>query len=274
MITFLQSVRIVPILLRAGLMMVWVTCVSGAYARQSGQTQLPPPISNLDALPFQTSAFTFVRIQYSFPPGTAGFSAGSWATDWPEADRHFSAQIQNLTGLSTNDPVALELTDPNLGRYPFIYIVEGGRMRLSDAEVVGLRDYLLGGGFLMVDDFWGSREWASLAAEFRRVFPDREPVELPRDHEIFRSPYPIGETPMVPNVGTARSANGFGEQDATEAHFRGLFDDTGRLMVVLCHNSDFGDAWEWDESPEYPRGISLGYAVPMGINIVAYALSH
>jgi len=187
---------------------------------------------------------------------------------------HLSALIERATGLSANDPVALELTDPGLGEYPFIYIVEGGMLRLSDGEVSSLRDYLLGGGFLMVDDFWGEREWESLAGQLRRVFPDREPIELQTDHELFRSLYQINEKAMLPNIAVLASENPTGEQGATEAHYRGLFDDTGRLMAVLCHNTDFGDAWEHAGNLRYPRDVLSEYALPMSLNIVVYALSH
>lgn len=146
---------------------------------------------------------------------------------------------------------------------------------MSDAEVAGLRNYLLGGGFLMVDDFWGEEEWESLGAELRRVFPNREPVELSSDHEIFRSFYEFKEKPHVPSFTALHQANAV-ENDAAEPHYFGFLDDTGRLMAVLCHNLDFGDAWESEHSPSpaYPREISLGRAVPMGVNIVVYALSH
>ena len=248
--------------------------VSAVHAQQSEQDrpggELPVPIKNPDDIQFKTSAFTFVRIQYSGVPNRV------WAIDWPAADRSFSAHVQNLTGLTTNgDGLVLELTDSNLSQYPFIYIVEGGRMSLSDAEVAGLRHYLLGGGFLMVDDFWGEEEWESLGGELRRVFPNREPVELSTEHEIFRSFYEFNEKPQVPSLWASQQGNTSERESATaEPHYFGLLDDTGRLMAILCHNSDFGDAWEYARSPLYPRELSLGRGVPMGVNVVVYALSH
>ena len=245
-----------------------VVCASGLRGQQTESDlpeELPAPIGNPDEIQFKTPDFTFVRISYSEPPG-------SWNTDWPAADRRFSAHVRNLTGLSTNvDGLVLELTDPNVSQYPFIYIVEGGRMRLSDSEVAGLRDYLLGGGFLMVDDFWGEEEWESLTSELRQVFPDLEPIELQIDHEIFRNLYEFSEIPQVPDFPTVLRGN---LPPAPDASYFGLLDDRGRLMAILCHNSDFGDAWEHEDSTAYPRELSLGRAVPMGVNIVAYALSH
>ncbi len=247
------------------LVLALVVPVAGVYA----QEELPVPIRNTDDIQFKTSAFTFVRIQYS------GVFNGAWKTDWPAADRNFSAHVQNLTGLSTNaDGLVLELTDPNLSQYPFIYIVEGGRMSLSDAEVTALRNYLLGGGFLMVDDFWGEEEWESLRVELRRAFPDREPVELSTNHEIFRSLYEFDQKPQILPIEAVNRENTREGRLGEEHHYFGLLDDTGRLMAILCHNSDFGDAWGWEAHPAYPREISLGRAVPMGVNIAVYALSH
>ena len=252
----------------ASLVLAMLLCVPGVHAQQSEPLQpgpeLPIAIRTPGEIQFKTPDFTFVRVKHS---------AASWATDFPAADRRFSAWVQNRTGLSTNgDGLALELTDSMLSQYPFIYIVEGGRMSLNDAEVASLRSYLLGGGFLMVDDFWGEQEWESLAAELRRVFPNREPIELLPGHEIFRSFYEFNEKPQVPSLAAVRDSSA---SEQGEARYFGLQDDAGRLMAVLCHNSDFGDAWEWEPSPAYyPREFSQGRAVPMGINIVVYALSH
>jgi hypothetical protein len=175
--------------------------------------------------------------------------------------------------------LVLELTDPRLKQQPFIYIAEGGRLHLSQEEVKSLREYLLGGGFLMVDDFWGEAEWQSLAAELRRVFPDRDPIELPVTHEVFRSFYEIRSKPQVPNLmlGIQSQTTGvtWEREDGKEAHYRGLMDDKGRLMAVFCHNTDLADGWERiNEHPYYFHEFSLKKAFPMGINIVVYALTH
>jgi hypothetical protein len=172
----------------------------------------------------------------------------------------------------------LELTDPELRRYPFIYIVEPGHLRFRDPEIPALRTYLLGGGFLMVDDFWGEDEWENFHAEIKRVFPEREPREVPLDHSIFRCFYDIRVKPQVPNVATGIRSQFTGitweREDAKEPHYRGLFDDNGRLMAIFCHNTDLGDGWEREGEDEYYfREFSLKRAYPMGINIVVYALT-
>jgi hypothetical protein len=246
--------------------------VTGLSSPQINDADLPVPIVDPEQIPFTESSFTFARIMYSNSPGRFP-AATAWATDFPEADFHFTALFEQTTGLPSNEPVTLELTDPGLPRYPFIYMVEGGNMTLSEDEAASLRDYLLGGGFLMVDDFWGDREWESLAGELRRVFPDREAVDLQVDHEIFSSFYQIDDMPMLPNIGTLAAGERTGEQGATQAYYRGLFDDTGWLMAVLCQNTDFGDAWEHSENPAYPREVFLEEALPMSVNIAVYALS-
>jgi len=244
-------------------------CLSSLQAQEieplDAEYEPPVPIRTVQEIPFKTSAFTFVRVVYS-SESRARVGAGSWATDFPDADQQFSSQVERSIGLTVDpDGLQLRLTDPAIQDYPFIYIVEPGQMALTDDEVVALRDYLLGGGFLMADDFWGEYEWGRFAKELARVFPDREPIELTVDHEIFQSYYYISETPQVPGRG--------GVRPGTQGRLLGLFDDNGRLMAILCHNHDFGDAWEHVDDPWYPRAFSLGHAVPMGINIVVYALS-
>jgi len=234
--------------------------------------EMPVQIRTAADIQFKTSRFTFVRISYS-RRGEAKL-ADTWAVDYPGADTTFTEQVQYLTGLTTDSGGQFaKLTDPTLGQYPFIYIVEGGKLGLDDDEAVALRSYLLGGGFLMVDDFWGEAEWASLSAEFRKVFPEREIIELPDDHEVFRSYFRIDEKSPVPGIREWMTSNADGKP-LPDAHYRGLIGDDGRLMAIFCHNADFGDGWEHASTAEYPLAFSFGQAIPMGINIVVYALSH
>ena len=120
---------------------------------------------------------------------------------------------------------------------------------------------------MMVDDFWGEYEWGIFAEALRKVFPDRSPVELAVDHEIFQSFYYLSEARQLPGRGGVRN-------DGSEPRLMGISDDDGRLMAIICHNYDFGDAWEHIDDPWYPKEYSMGFAVPMGINIVTYALTH
>ncbi|MFM9961331.1 MAG: DUF4159 domain-containing protein [Planctomycetaceae bacterium] len=223
---------------------------------------------------FKSDVFTFVRVRYS--SGGYGRSGGNWHTDYPDSDLNFSYRLHELTALET-DPNGkiLELTDEALFDYPWIYIIEPGRMSLTEAEVAGLRKYLLNGGFLMVDDFWGEHEWQNFYENIKRVFPDREPVELPLEHEIFHCVYDLKKKPQVPSIGAFQAGYTTERQDAPEAHYRAIFDDKGRMMAIICHNTDLGDGWEREgEDPTYFREMAEKWSYPMGINIVTYAMTH
>jgi hypothetical protein len=220
---------------------------------------------------FKSDVFTFVRIKYA---STQRWN--KWATDFPDAELNFSYRLQQLTALET-DPYGkiLELTDEKLFDYPFIYIIEPGDMELMDTEVLALRKYLLNGGFLMVDDFWGEREWDNFYYEIKKVFPDKEPVELPLEHEIFHCVYDLKQKPQVPSIHAWMSGYTAERWDAQEPHYRGIFDDKGRMMAIICHNTDLGDGWEREgESPEYFKEMSEKWSYPLGINIVTYAMTH
>ena len=231
---------------------------------------------------FLYDTFTFARVRYSVD-GTYGFghdSENRWKTDCPDSDINFGWRIQQMTSIAVHpDGDFINLTDLRLFSYPFIYIVEPGRMRLLDEEVTALRAYLLNGGFLMFDDFWGEREWRNLAAELKRVFPDRDPQDLPIDHPIFNCVFTLKEKPQVPNVevGIASQYTGitWERSDAKEPHYRAIFDDKGRMMVMICHNTDNGDGWEREgENEYYFREFSEKKAYPMGINIIFYSMTH
>ena len=203
-----------------------------------------------------------------------GRGGGSWATDYPKGDRQFLVVLKRLVRLRAYDwENAVRLDDPLLRRFPVLYAVEVGRMDLTEPEVDGLRGYLDAGGFLIVDDFWGSREWAQFEWNMARVFPGRPIVDLPLDHEIFSAYYDIEEILQVPNINNGARGGSTSERDGYFPFVRGIFDDRGRLMVVINWNTDLGDAWEWAESPYYPLMYST-FAYEMGTNMIVYALSH
>ncbi|MCS1410979.1 MAG: hypothetical protein M2R45_04174 [Verrucomicrobia subdivision 3 bacterium] len=231
---------------------------------------------------FKTDVFTFVRIKYTSLGGRYywGNRGGKWAIDYPDSDLNFSYRLQEMTSLKVNpNGKTLWLTDPELFHYPFIYLIEPGNLRFSADEVRALRKYLLGGGFMMVDDFWGESEWHNFHREIKRVFPEREPQELPLSHPIFNCVFPLDEKPQIPNVDLGMKSRYHGitweRWDAQEVHYKGIFDDQNRLMAVICHNTDLGDGWEWEGYNEYFfREFSEKKAYPLGINIVVYALTH
>jgi hypothetical protein len=251
----------------------------GGWRFDSGDRGGVPEWSNEPG--FEKDVFTFVRVIYSSGWGGRGRGGGGWRTDWPDADLNFSYRLQQLTALKV-DPKGrmLELTDPELFNYPFIYMIEPGALEFDDAEVKALRRYLLNGGFMMVDDFWGEYEWQNFYEQIKRVFPDREPVDLPLEHPIFHCVFDLKEKPQIPNyrLGEQSQYNGgitWEQWDAREPHYRAIFDDKGRMMVIICHNTDLGDGWEQEGVYEYYfREFSEKKAYPLGINIVFYAMTH
>jgi hypothetical protein len=204
--------------------------------------------------------------------------------DWPKADIQFLTVLRRLTLVDAflpplHDPTSsttIQLDDPELFRYPFLYALEVGSMRLSDAEVENLRTYLLKGGFLMIDDFWGTFEWQIFEREIKRVLPDHEIVDIPLDHEVFSTLYDIDEIVQVPNVEQGIWHNLYGgptyEDDGYVPRCLGIFDEDGRLMVVINWNTDIGDAWEWAEQADYPLRFST-FAYQMGANFIVYSMT-
>jgi hypothetical protein len=186
-------------------------------------------------------------------------------------------RLSNIDACEWEHPVSL--ADPELRSFPFIYSLEWGEAQLTEPEVAGLRSYLEAGGLLMIDDFWGSDEWVNFERQMTRVLPGRPIVEIPRDHLLFHIHYTIeSEIVQVPNAGNARQvalgAPGAhtSEQDGYVPHVRGIFDDEGRLMVVINWNTDLGDALEWAESPYYPLRFST-FASELFLNTIMYSMS-
>lgn len=228
---------------------------------------------------FEKDVFTFARVRYD--SRGSGRRGRSWDNDYPDCDWNFSVRLHELTSVQV-DPngVVVRLTDDALFNYPFLYMSNVGNMALSDEEVAGLRRYLLNGGFLMADDFWAPAAWRHVRSEMKRVFPNREPVELDEHHEIFHMVYELEGTPQVPSIFAWQQGHTFeywhGDPEGDEGpHFWGYLDDSGRLMALMCHNNDIGDGWEREgENVEYFHKYSERVSYPLGINIVTYALTH
>ncbi|HUA01984.1 MAG TPA: DUF4159 domain-containing protein [Candidatus Aquilonibacter sp.] len=206
-----------------------------------------------------------------------GWGMGSWMRDYPKADRQFLLALKRLTrvnGRSTEQVVDLDDTDPAraIENYPWVYAVQVENWTFTPAEARRLHDYLLKGGFLMVDDFHGTADWESFLNGMRMVFPDRPIEDLNDNDEIFHVLYDLGQRFQVPGeqyVNTGRTY----EKDGYVPKWRAIRDDKGRIMVAICHNMHLGDAWEWADSPEYPeRFASMAFRV--GINYVVYGMTH
>jgi hypothetical protein len=224
--------------------------------------------------------WVFARLMY--PPVPYGWfsrgdwtrGASSWTTDYPRSGRHLTLAVRRLTRIharSVEQPVNLDDGD-DVFHWPWLYAVEVGHWNLTDAQALRLREYLLRGGFLMVDDFHGTREWAVFTASMSRVFPDRPIVDLDNADPIFHMLYDLDGRYQVPGAQYLRSGRTY-EHDGYEARWRGVYDDHGRVVVAICHNMDLGDSWEWADDPAYPERFSA-LGIRIGVNYITYAMTH
>jgi hypothetical protein len=225
-----------------------------------------------DDSPNHRAEFTFARMQYN---GGYGWRGG-WATDYPKADYQF---IQGLRGWAksllaiSNKPVAVSLHDPEIYTYPFLYCVEPGGLELSENDAAALREYLLRGGFLLMDDFWGEYEWQNVQEQLRKVFPEYPIKEMSLDHPIFHCYFDINEVVQVPNVGNWVYRRQTSEKGGFVPHYDGVSDSDGRLLVLIARNTDNGDAWEWIDEPQYALKFGLA-AYRLGMNAIMYSMTH
>jgi hypothetical protein len=216
--------------------------------------------------------FDFVRLVYSTDPGY-GRRRGSWSTDYPEAEYFLTGAIRRLTRIGIGPQGKnLPIMDDALFDHPWLYAVEVGQWSLSDEEAARLREYLLRGGFLVVDDFHGTYEWEVFAAGMRKVFPDRPIVDIPPSDPVFHVVFDIVDHVQIPGIQVAYSGQTF-ERDGYDPQWRGIYDDEGRLMVVINFNMDLGDAWEHADVPEYALKYSTR-AYQYAINYIIYAMTH
>jgi hypothetical protein len=180
--------------------------------------------------------------------------------------------ISRLTRIDVGGDIIIELDDDNIMNYPWLYAVEVGSWYLDDRNAALIREYLLRGGFLMVDDFHGSRQWASFEDSMNRVFPDRPIVEIEETDPLMSLAYNLNKDIQIPGIQVLRSGRTY-EQDGYTPHWRGIYDDEDRLMVAINFNMDLGDAWEHADTPSYPQPMTA-LAYRFAINYVIYSLTH
>jgi hypothetical protein len=193
--------------------------------------------------------------------------------DYPGADQHFVTGASRLTAIDMDrNHYALRFDDPAIFDFPFIVVIEVGTWILSQAEVANLREYLLRGGFLLVDDFHGSYQWRGFMRGLSQVFPDRAVFEIPVHHEVMHIMYEVDRTRQIAGTMALRYGVTY-EHDGYDPRWYGIADDHGRLMVMINHNMDMGDAWELADVPTYPEELtSLAYR--FGVNYLIYAMTH
>ena len=225
--------------------------------------------------PARTPTFDFRCTDLAAGEGGTRFGGG-WGTDFPASDCKFMWGVQRLTNIRVYDksPHLVTALDPKLFEYPYLYIVSPHRMYLTSEEADNLREYLLRGGFLHIDDFWGLEQRGAVEEEMSKIFPDREMDKLSLDHEVFHTFFDVDTVMQIPNVTNACNGRQTWEQRSEiDPMIFGISDDNGRLMVLVTYNSDLGDAWEWMDLPCYPQKYS-GQAYRMGLNFMIYAMSH
>ena len=242
---------------------------AGSEAR--GSQDLDPRLAGLQ--------WTFVRIKYSAQIRPRNrfrldYWGEPWAIDAPAAEQNLSRRLKTVTAIEVGDPVVLTLEDPQLWQHPWIYFVEPGNLHLQDAEVPILREFLLRGGTATFDDFHGPYEWQNLARELKRVFPDREVVDLEPSHPMYTCFYKVDAYPQIPGLGSFLSGRTW-EKGGFVPTLRAVLDDQQRPMVIINWNTDMGDGWEWSNAQEDPGYIDhTREADRMGINEIVYALTH
>jgi Domain of unknown function (DUF4159) len=269
--------------LRIAILAVLICCgFTALFAFQAKFKEYPDEEDNPAAVPrdaYEKTEWTFARLRY--PSGRyAGYSSekGSWPTDFPKADRHLLEGVRRLTRIHTRstEQVIDLVNDPNeIFNWPWVYAVEVGHWDLTDPICKILREYLLRGGFLMVDDFHGAFEWDVFTQSMNRIFPDRTIVELPDADPIFHTVYDLDHRLQVPGLQYLYSGRICEKCEAggNVPHWRGIYDDDGRVMVAMCFNQDDGDAWEHADNPQYETKYT-SQAYRLGINYVIYAMTH
>jgi hypothetical protein len=251
---------------------------------QLGTIPLPPDWQ-------EKTEWTFARLMYPPIAGRrngygAGFGFGYrgggglwtqgnsiWTQDYPRADRHFVQAVRRLTRISVRSveqPVNLD--DGDVYDWPWLYAVQTGQWNLTDSQAKSLREFLLRGGFFMADDFWGPDQWDSFMTSMRKVFPERDVVELEDKDAIFHTVYDLDDRYQVASEGSVQRGRSWKCEPCPD-HWRGIFDDHGRLMVAITFQSDVGDSWEWADAPYYPeRYAALG--IRIGVNYIIYSMTH
>jgi uncharacterized protein DUF4159 len=226
--------------------------------------------------------FNFCRVYYR--PASNG-DGGDWQVDYPRADANLMTRLSELTKTlisrtKEGEPnhLVIVLTQPELFKCPFIMMTEVGSIFLDEQEAAALRTYLLKGGFLWADDFWGEYAWAVWDTQIRKVLPSGPyPYkDIPLDHALFHEVINLPRVPQIPSIGAWRASGGGTSErfDSKVPHVRAITDDHGRIMVLITHNTDFGDSFEEEATDhEYFLHFSVeGYA--FGINALVYAMTH
>jgi hypothetical protein len=263
-------------------LLVLGTAVFAYAANYYGNWQSPGDGSNANSADAKHE-FAWSRLRYT--PAAGGFGGygfgygyggrGAWSRDYPKADIVFLAALRRLTRVDARSyQQVVDLDSDDIFNFPFVYAVQVQTWTFSDTEAKRLRDYLLKGGFLMVDDFHGTADWESFLTGLRAVLPaESYPItDLTDDDEIFHVLYDIGSRIQVPGEQYVQTGRTY-EKDGYVPKWRAIRDAKGRVIVAICHNMHLGDAWEWADDSAYPEPFA-SMAFRVGIDYVMYSMTH
>lgn len=219
----------------------------------------------------ETNQFVFTRLVYN---GRIPGYYKNWYTDYPRADRNLIDVLKRLTNIDIADRERLvAINDPELFKYPLIYSSEIEQAIVSNEDAALLRTYLSRGGFWIIDDNWGSFEWSLIEDLLHKILPGREIKDIPMDHPLFHLFFDVDHLVQTPSAAYFYNGGITWETDGFEPECKGIWDDHGRLMVVINHNTDLGDSYEWSDDPRYPSRFSV-YGYHMAVNFILYAMTH
>jgi len=224
--------------------------------------------------PNEKAEWTFARFHYDLGEEFGYYRFQRWAADWPKADRQFVRGVKRLTLIEARSTEhVVDANSDELFNWPWIYVEDGGAWRLSEKQAARLREYLLRGGFMMVDDSHGNEEWENVVAGLHMILPGRPIEDLANADEILHVVYDLDDRVQVPGTRYIWGRRWRYDADSATPRWRAIRDDKGRILVAICHNSDVGDAWEWADSAEYPEHpASVAYR--LGVNYIIYAMTH
>jgi hypothetical protein len=263
---------------------ITLLCLAAALAQRGRFRREGPEIV---PWPKRDAEYHFLRVEYTDLPqvhrgfgfaSRSGTGTGWWMVDWPDADEHFTTGISRLTRIDVGDPRHVRLNDPKLFDYPWIYATQAAWWDLSDEEVKRLREYLLRGGFLVVDDMWGPEQHELFAQSMKRVLPEATMLDVAESDAMMHVLYDIADKDRTWIPGSRHLRNMGGRVEIVQPpgsspSWKALHDPRDRVVVAVNFDTDVGDAWEFADDPDYPeRMTSLAYR--FGINYAIYAMTH
>ena len=232
--------------------------------------------------------FHFLRMEYTDAGGygrgfgfvsRGGQAGGWWAQDWPDAEEHFTTGVGRLTRVHAGEPDHMRVTDERIFDYPWIYATQTGNWELSPKEIERMREFLLRGGYLVVDDMWGSYEWDNFQQVMQQVFPSNPIEELQESDSVMHVLYDIRDKDRTFIPGSRHLYMGAGgkaqisQPPGTSPAWRAIYDDQKHMVVAINFDTDVADAWEFADVPYYPEAMTT-LAYRYGINYLIYSMTH